>query len=355
MNTQCFSSRRGFSLIEGLATVLVLSMIGLTMGPSLHEMRSRSMGITSVANMQEMGVGGAMYAGANSGRVFGYSWRAGETYLMPNGRFETEPTDLEAAARQNQEILQRRTGRIEGEFKISSFSGRIPHRRYNHLVLMDFLDEPLESTRYIDPADANQLDWQANPLDYGFGSTVPYAGEVEPGYDESAWGAQNYRQRWAFASSYQMVPSAWQSEYPHIRYIPIDSTPHLFSVSGTGALLRFSDGRSMTDVLYTSNKVWMFEEFDREAAGDPYFAYDHARSAKLMFDGSVNLWASGDAYPALVPEIGYFAWEQAYVPLDTFPVPLGGLGDQTLLNQRYRWTFRGLHGIDYGPNDPDGR
>ena len=36
------------------------------------------------------------------------------------------------------------------------------------------------------------------------------------------------------------------------------------------------------------------------------------------------------------------------VPLDRFPVPVGGLGDQTLVSQRFRWTYGGLKGINYG-------
>ena len=336
--------------------VLVLSMIGMTVGPSLQQMRSRAMGAASVANMQEIGVGAAMYAGANNGRMFSYSWRGGETYVMPDGRERTMSDDLDASQRQNQEILQRWTGRTVGSYKVMVFGGRIPHRRYNHLVLSDFLNETLENTRHIDPADGNQLVWHANPLEYRRKSTVPYANEVPDGYDTSAVWAETYiRQRWAFASSYQMVPAAWQPEFPNTRWVPVESTPHLFTISNGGSnRVELADGRNMKELLFPAHKVWMFEEFDREAAGDPYFAYDHARSAKLMFDGAVNEWASGDAYPSLVPELGYVAWEQRYVPLDTFPVPLGGLGDTTLLNQRYRWTFRGLHGIDYGPGDPDG-
>jgi hypothetical protein len=91
----------------------------------------------------------------------------------------------------------------------------------------------------------------------------------------------------------------------------------------------------------------MFEEFDRGQAGDPYFAYDHARPEKLMFDGSVNNRASGDANPSWNPANGKQEWRQAYVALHEFPLPLGGPGDQTLLSQRYRWTLGGLKGIDY--------
>jgi prepilin-type N-terminal cleavage/methylation domain-containing protein len=353
------ATNRGFSLLELAATIMILSMLGMAMGPTLKQMRSTSQGIASAANLQAIGQGAAMYAKSNNGRMFSYSWRAGETYIMPDGKARTEGDDSAAAIRQETEILMRRTGRISGEFKIKNAAGRIPHRRFTHLVLNDFLNIPLEDTTHIDPADTNQLFWHANPLDNRLGSTVPYAnGDVPAGYDTSTvWTVHSTRQRWAFASSYQNVPSAWQQDTPNPRWLPVESTPHLFTTTSGTDSIDLSTGRYMSELLFPAHKVWLFEEFDREAEGNPYFAYDHARSEKLMFDGSVNNWQSGDAYPSIIPEHGfpYSVWEQTYIPLDTFPIPLAGLGDNTRLNQRYRWTFRGLLGVDYGPSDPDGR
>ena len=270
--------------------------------------------------------------------------------------------DTDAASRQNTEILMRRTGRLVGEFKIKFFAGRLAHRRYSHLVLMDFMNEPLSSTRYIDPADTNQLVWHANPLDYRTGSSVPYAGDVPEGYDEDInWSNDSIRERWAYASSYQMVPSAWQMDYPQSRYIPVGETPHLFVPElNNGEPVDLHTGRFMHEVALPDAKVWMFEEFDRQQSGMPYFGYDHAKSEKLMFDGSANSWATGEARAAYIPEYGPVypwgePWLQKYLPLDTFPVPLGGLGDDTLVHQRYRWTMGGLRGVDYPPGNRAGR
>lgn len=360
MTTDTINHHRGMTIIEVVSIIMVLSMIGMAMGPSLEKMRSTSQGIGSAANLQAIGTGAAMYANANNGRMFSYSWRAGETYIMPSGKTRTSSTDFVATQRQNQEILQRRTGRLTGQFKILLFFGRIPHRRFNHIVLNDFLDTPLKTTTHIDPADTNQLIWHNNPLNYSSGSSVPYATNNFPsGYDsDSSWSHPEILQRWTFASSYQPVPSSWQPDDPNPRWGPIASTPHLFSPTRGSQRdeIDLSTGRYMSELLFPAYKVWMFEEFDREAEGDPYFAYDHARSEKLMFDGSVNNWQSGDAYPSVIPEDGfpYEPWSQAYVPLHTFPIPLGGLGDTTLLSQRFRWTYHGLRGVDYGPGNPDG-
>jgi competence protein ComGC len=342
--------RRGFSLIECGALVLVLSMIGMTMAPTMQQVRSSMRGAGSAAKLMSIGQGAGAYGFSNQGKFFNYSWRAGGSYVMPDGRTKNPVSDSQAGAFQNQEILMRRTGRISGQYKIGNFSHRLAHRRYTHLVLMDYLNESFGSDRYIDPADANQQIWKDNPLDYDSGSGVPYADGFPDGYDDdSLWEVEPVRQRWAFGSSYQVVPSAWQQEFPNRRYLPIASTPHLFN-GGNGIDLH--TGRNISEVAYPSQKVWMFEEFDREQAGSPYFAYPQAQSEKLMFDLSVNSWASGDANSAVVPERGMFPWKQTYVPLDTFPVPIGGLGDSRLVNQRFRWTFRGLLGFDYGLGDP---
>ena len=113
----------------------------------------------------------------------------------------------------------------------------------------------------------------------------------------------------------------------------------------------------MSEVAFPSQKVHMHEEFDYEQSRYPYFAYDHARPEKLMFDGSINSQPSGEANDSVSPENYdindpqdpsiYPVWTQVYVPLDTFPIPLDGFGDDTELNMRYRWTLFGLQGVDY--------
>ena len=342
--------RRAFTLIECAVMVLVLGLLISVAVPMLGAARYQMRGLSSAQKLMDIGQGGMMYAGDHGDRLFSYSWRADESYVLPSGQVRNPATDQDADADQNQEILMRRTGRISGAYKIQNATSRIPHRRYTHLVLMDYLGEAFPSDLFIDPSDVNQQVWSANPLEYGPGSGVPYADGIPDGYDEDAnWPLAAVRQRWAFGSSYQVVPDAWQPDRG-TRYIPVPDTPHLFMLSvfnPSGDWL--SRGRKMTDVLFNGNKVWMYEEFDRDRANPLYFGYDEAQSEKLMFDGSVNNWASGNAAPSMVPEQGYGRWCQTYVPLDTFPLPTGGLGDPMRVSQRYRWTFNGLAGINYGP------
>jgi hypothetical protein len=326
-------------VIVGLLIAILMPMLGAS------RMRMRAQ--TSAEKLMTIGQAGMMYANDNEGRLFSYTWRAFEPYTMPDGRVRSYSSDVDAAAGQNQEILQRRTGRVSGQFKIQSTNARIPHRRFTHLVLMDYLSQPFGSDLFIDPSDGKQQVWTANPLDYGSGSSVPYADGIPAGYDDDQnWAFTSVRQRWAFGSSYQVVPDAWQPDRG-TRYIPVEDTPHLFLLSGSGEL-PLADGRNLRSVLHNANKVWMYEEFDRDRTQHLYFGYDHAKVEKLMFDGSVNNWESGRAAPSVVIERGYMPWEQRYVPLDKFPLPVGGLGDITDISQRWRWTFGGLSGVNYG-------
>ncbi len=348
-------NRRGFTLVELGMLLTITTLVALIMIPALQSTRSQMRGTKSTTNLLEIGQGAGMYANANKGRLFSYSWRAGQSYKLPNGTTRFGFTDIDAAGLQMQEILMRRTGRIDpGPAVIQTFNNRLPHRRFNHLVLADFMNSPLESTLFIDPADDKQLNWYANPLEYlQAENTLPYAnGSDFTGYDEDRdWDSRYVVQKWTFASSYHCVPDSWQPDGRSGRYIPTANTPHFFSPFGGGNIQLYA-GRNYSEVVQPSQKVWMFEEFDREQQPIPYFGYDHARTAKLMFDGSVNEWASGDANAAVVPELGYGAWKQIYVPLHRFPVPLEGFGNNVReLHQRFRWTFRGLAGVDYGNAD----
>ncbi len=352
--------RRAMSIVETLVSLVVIASLTLTILPALASIRDNSLNELSKANLMQFGQGRDQYAMENKDRIFTYTWRAGEAYTMPDGRTKTGSTDQDAAAYQNEEILERRTGRINGLYKINANLDRLPHRRFTHLILLDDMAETDDafntSVLGIDPADENLLTWRERPLEYGSVSGVPYSDGIPEGYDDdSNWDFSAVRQRWAFASSYQVVPHAWVGDGDQNVYAPVSDTPHLFRAVGEPVLGR----RFMSELAFPSKKVHMHEEFDYEQNRLPYFAYDHARPEKLMFDGSINSRPSGEANPSVSPEdYGYIdpdldpykyltLWTQRYVPLDTFPIPLGGFNDNTELSMRYRWTLYGLQGVDY--------
>lgn len=351
-SAQALRSRRGVTLVELLVSLAAILAIAGSIAPALAALRGDGHAAQSAANLMQLGQGRDQYALDHKDRIYTYTWRAGESYMMPNGQLITPLSDSDAAARQNQEILMRRSGRITGPTKILSFAGRIPHRRYVHLTLMDYMagddDDAFMTPVIVDPADADQLHRQQQPLDYlepDIGN-LPYSEGIPSsfGYDSDGQWSQSYiAQRWTFGTSYQSVPYAWQGDGPDNVYAPISNTPHLYFARGVPDI----SGRYTTQVAFPSKKVHLHEDFDYEQDRFPWFAYNHSRPEKLMFDGSINSQRSGDANSSVNPGQPGQTWRQRYVPLHTFPIPITGLGESQELNMRYRWTDGGLQGVDY--------
>jgi len=346
--------KNAFTLIELLVVIAIIALLIGILLPALGQAQLSAKNVLSQSNMRSLNTGAANYATDNKDRIFSYTWRAGEAYLMPDGRTKTATNDTAAAGRQNQEILQRVTGRFEpGETKIKNFAGRLPHRRYSHLVLLDFLTDVQPEQSAASPFDRNLINWQEDPLEYlEDGNSLPYGnGNAPDGYSQDPnWRPAYIVQRWPFAATYQMVPAAWNTDgiAGASTYVPISSTPHLFQGNGNISLGR----RKFTQVAHTSGKVMMFEEFDRFSdKRGLYFAYPEAKPNLAFFDGSVRSELTADCNAGWNPDQPEVDWAQFYIPLDTFPEPKGGLGDPTRYCQRFRWTRFGLQGIDFGGTD----
>lgn len=346
--------KQAFTLIELLVVIAIIALLIGILLPALGQARRSAQNVVAQANLRSLNTGAANYAGDSDDRIFSFTWREGGQYTMlHNGKVKTPGNDTIAAAWQAQNILQRATGRIGGDARITAPQQRLMHRRYSHLVLLDYLTDRQPEPIAASPFDKNLIDWQENPLDFlEDTNSVPYGNGLptESGYDmDNTWTFVNITQLWPFASTYQMVPAAWNTDgIGTDTYRPFAETPHLFTSNGGVKLGR----RKMTQVAHPSAKVMMFEEFDRFS--DPnglYFAYPEAKANLAFFDGSVRQEVTGDANAGWDPGDPDNVWTQNYVPLDTFPLPKTGLGEDDEYCQRYRWTRHGLQGIDYGGSD----
>ncbi|MEZ6318762.1 MAG: prepilin-type N-terminal cleavage/methylation domain-containing protein [Phycisphaerales bacterium] len=339
------SKKRAFTLIELLVVIAIIALLIGILLPALGRARATARNSVSQSNMHSLGTSSANYAADYSDRIFSYSWRAGQEYQTCG---EANPRsygdDQEAASAQNKDILRRLTGRCEGANIILNFSTRLPHRRYSHCVLFDYLTSAQPEPIAASPFDKNLLLWQSDPLDL---SNVPYANGTPDGYDtDPNWGKKGVQQRWAYASTYQTVPAAWNSDrYPN--YIPVADTPHLFTAPG-GAVL---GNRRYAQVSFPANKVHMFEEFDRYS--DPKgiaWMYPEAKCNLLFFDGSVRGELSRDCNPGWNPQHPEDLWKQKYTPLDSFPEWYTGTKSDKWF-QYFRWTREGLAGVDFGGSE----
>jgi len=346
--------KNAFTLIELLVVIAIIALLIGILLPALGQAQRSAKNVLSQSNMRSLNTGAANYASDNKDRIFSYTWRKGETYVLPSGQIRHPNSDQQAAADQNQEILMRVTGRVGGITKIMNFAARLPHRRYSHLVLLDFLTDVQPEPTAASPFDRNLINWQENTLEYTEdGNSLPYGNGApeDDGYDtDGNWPQRAVVQRWPFAATYQMVPAAWNFDgignTP--TYAPVPDTPHLFT-GGTGVQL---GRRKITQVAHPSGKVMMFEEFDRFTDKKGlYFAYPESKPNLAFFDGSVRSELSADCNAGWNPAQEGVEWMQTYVPLDTFPLPKGGLQDPTKYCQRFRWTRYGLQGIDFGGTD----
>lgn len=337
--------RRGFTLIELGVVIAVGAAVASLALPSAGRGRQIARARGSASNLLTIGQGAGMYAGDNAERIFSYSWQGnspgGNWYTLPDGSTVRARSDTEAAWLQNTEILMRRTGSTDFEI----LESQMMLIRQSTLTLMDYLDLPFPAPLFIDPSDINQAAWSSDPSNYGPGSGVP--GSNSGG---GAWANTALAQRWAFGGSYQTTMAAWNSDglNGEPTYVPFIESPHLVDRANAGnQAIVTHPGRSMSEVRFPSAKVLLFEEFDYEHAEDLYFGYDDARVSKVMFDGSVNDWFSREAASSWNAAHGKQAWVQRYVPIDTYPLPVGWPASNPPISQRYRWTLGGLQGIDY--------
>ncbi|MFT5423496.1 MAG: type II secretory pathway pseudopilin PulG [Phycisphaerales bacterium] len=237
MQHDSMKSRRAFTLIELVVVNAVLVAGVAVLQPAVNRGRGAAMDVQSRQNLSTLGAGSASFGADNAGMIFAYD------------------TNLSTGIQQATQILSRLTGRPVAAGtpdSLQPLANIPPQRRYQHLVLMDYLGAQLPEPILASPYDRNLIEWQADPI-FAQDNTVPYASDDVPAsHDRSSnWPAADVRQMWPYGSSYQVVPAAWNPNNDNGNpgsWAPVADTPHLFTIDK-------GQQRAYPEVAFPSGKV----------------------------------------------------------------------------------------------------
>lgn len=337
-------SRKAFSLLE-VAVVIAMGVVILTLlAPSLAQVISYNRKTICMQNLKVLGNGSAAYENQNAGRIPTFSWRGD----MPTNPAPGSPVsgwnpdnDMEAARLQMQDLIWRDTN---PRWDIGDQGNSMPHL-YSHLVLLDYLNFAMLGRRHVCPEDPNLPRWQQEFQQFvlGPGPTLPTPNP--------------YLGRHPFMSNYSMVPAAWAADGgPNAVY---QATTHgTWYVPTTSGVM---NRRRVSEVVYPSQKVYMFDNHARHMGTRWYFyAWQNARQPLLFFDGAVRERRTGDGNLGFNPSIPTApAWTNiSYSPSPPpnnweSPDLNGGWTTQNYSGAYFRFTRAGLRGRDFdGPEVP---
>ncbi len=350
--------RRGFTLIELLVVIAIIALLIGILLPALAEARGIARRVIDQNNQRQILASLNTYATTYEDRIASFTWQPRATVGgQPRYGGTDDPqirqlmnsagpgtTHTTTAAYQAVDIMRRRTGGDQTNKPI--ITGWIPHVWYTHLVLQDFLAARLPEKLVVSTADRHRLNWQR---DAGRLFQSRFWMPFQPAPEGTGW-------RWAYSSSYQYVPAAYDAYQSMNLRQPTGTVvsgrlyqsgaENLYYVSSLNNLggLRFSD------VTFPGQKIYLHDNEDRHFGREPiFYAYPEARVLVGMFDGSAAVLRTSEANPGWQPRN-----PRSPIPTRVTYAP-GGQDWRAQLNGRnpvvpsyYRWTRGGLKGVDFG-------
>ncbi len=321
---------RAFALIELLAAALAVATLVALLLIATSRSRANAQQQGSLANLHEFAAITASYAADNTDHIWTFSWRRADTdrsqYPDLNGPYDTA---FVSTAAQATDILRRR-----GWSTAMPLVNWATSPTFSHLVLADYLDQSAYLRFAVSPGDTLRVHASNDPDGYVAGNYTP------PPPPQGAGPTRHF----TFSSSYTMPPAFWSSDYATATRSTVVGGYNTFRLS-PDTNLDFGTRRT-TEILHPSRKVFLFDQAQWTGARVPIFwAYEFARPAKLMNDGSANARATSQANRGFQPHVptSPFPTLFAYEPTAVEPPSLNSLS----LQGHYMYTRNGLGGRDY--------
>ncbi len=368
MSHRTAARRAAFTLIELLVVIAIIALLVSILLPALSKARKSAKLAICESNMAQFSKALTNYNTDWKGAMCGFTWKT------TPGLNQSNWADLnslataswyEAHAAQGIDIARRKLPGNDAYF--GPVYVRMFDRNFGHLPLVDggYFSDKIPEPAVACPEDRQTLAWQKVALDNTqFAATLAQTG----GYpDPSA--EVNYQHLFPFWSTYQFVPNAWAPETgsngatsANTIYQASGAPGYhmLYTVPGTSFVL----ARRQDDVIFPSQKVWLFDLFNRHFyKRDIWYAYPISAQPLAFFDGSVSVRKIGNSNNSYHdPQGANIGWDPQNPTGNTIQYqyyPVAGSGDPLTLSGQpfdlyypyFRWTRHGIRGVDYGGGD----